>query len=213
MPKSKSLDGVDAELRQRVELVLALVPSAWIASAYRSYAEQKALYDGWKKGLPGYAPANYPGTSMHEKGLAVDIDCADYSLLNRFTKQCGLYQPHKAEPWHQELDPKRVPLDSNVIPSITVRNLGDLDMENIDIHTYSNVELDKDGNGWVFVDAPIDHIHDITQEGSYPPADGYWPICQYAKQARVLGPGKQSVVEITGGKRKQVVTFYVQVSK
>lgn len=210
MSKSKSLNGIDAELRERVELLLALVPGAWVESALRTYDEQVVLYRAYKAG--GTLAAK-PGTSMHELGLAVDVDYHDYALLNRFAKQCGLIQPIKGEPWHQQLDPKRKPLDSQVIPTITVRNLGEIDMANLDIVTYANVQLDKSGNGWVPIDAPIDRIHDITQQGSYPPADDYWPICRFGKQARALGPGKQSVIEITGGKRKQVITFYVQVSK
>lgn len=210
MPTSKSLNGVDAELRERIELLLSLVSGAWVESALRTYAQQQKLYDEYKAG--GTLAAK-PGTSMHEKGLAVDVDYHDYPLLNWFAKQCGLYQPIKGEPWHQQLDPKRKPLDSQVIPTITTRNLGEIDMANLDIITYANVQLDTKGNGWVPIDAPIDHIHDITQQGSYPPADDYWPICSFAKQSRILGAGKQSVIEITGGKRKQVITFYVQVSK
>lgn len=104
---------MNPELQTRVRMLLAALPSAWVASAFRSYAEQTRLYNGWKAGLPGFAPANYPGTSMHEKGLAVDVDCApgDNGKRASFIKQFGLYTPHSGEPWHMELDPKRSPLD------------------------------------------------------------------------------------------------------
>jgi LAS superfamily LD-carboxypeptidase LdcB len=40
-------------------------------SAYRTYAQQAALYDAY---LAGYgAPANPPGSSSHEYGTAVDL--------------------------------------------------------------------------------------------------------------------------------------------
>jgi len=43
-----------------------------ITSGYRSYATQKKLYLDYINGRSLY-PANRPGTSMHEKGLALDI--------------------------------------------------------------------------------------------------------------------------------------------
>lgn len=44
-----------------------------ITSGYRTYAQQKSLYDRWKAGTfksPSVAP---PGTSLHESGKALDI--------------------------------------------------------------------------------------------------------------------------------------------
>jgi hypothetical protein len=41
-------------------------------SAYRTYSQQSELYDAF---LAGYgAPANPPGTSSHESGIAVDVE-------------------------------------------------------------------------------------------------------------------------------------------
>jgi D-alanyl-D-alanine carboxypeptidase len=45
-----------------------------INSGFRTYAEQKNLYDGFKRGLPGYNPANPPGMSNHQNGIAFDFD-------------------------------------------------------------------------------------------------------------------------------------------
>lgn len=210
MPQSKSLDGVDPELQERIRALLAAVPGAWVASAFRTYAQQQALYRSY---LNGGTLAAVPGTSMHEKGLAVDVDHSDYGLLARHAAQCGLIRPVKGEAWHQQLDPKRKPLDSAVIPTITVIDHGDLDTMNLRTITFNNVQLDKNGCGWVPCDAPVERIIDITQQGSFPPADGYWNVCQFAKQARSIpGTNAKTVVEISGGTKKQVVTFFVQVA-
>lgn len=216
MTTSKSLDGVDAELQERIRMLLAAVPGAWVASAFRTYAQQQKLYDAY---LKGGTLAAVPGTSMHEKGLAVDVDHSNYAALNRAAKQVGLIQPIKSEGWHQQLDPKRQPLDSTVIPTITVTDHGDLDTMNLRTITFNNVQLDKDGCGWVPCDAPVNRILDIGQQGSFPPADGYWwqktnrNKVQFGRQARTIpGSNTQSVIEIVGGAKKQVITFFVQVA-
>lgn len=112
MPTSKSLNKVNPELRLRVELCLSDVPSLWVESAYRSPAQQQRLYDLYLAGKG--PPANRPGTSMHEKGLAVDLACRpeDSGARARAIKKHGLYQPYRTrEPWHMELDPKRKPVE------------------------------------------------------------------------------------------------------
>jgi hypothetical protein len=211
MPTSKPLDGVDAELQERTRMLLAAVPGSWVASAFRTRAQQQALYDNY---LRGGTLAAVPGTSMHEKGLAVDVDHANYSALNKAAKQCGLVQPVRGEAWHQQLDPKRKPLDSSVIPTITVTDHGDIDAMNLRTITFNNVQLDKDGCGWVPCDAAVDRILDITQQGSFPPADGYWKTkVQFGKQARTIpGSNARSVIEIVGGKKREIITFFVQVA-
>lgn len=130
MTTSKSLDGVNTELRQRVELLLKALPTAYVSSAYRSKAEQQRLYDGWVAGLPGFAPANRPGTSQHELGLAVDVACPYELNLKRATLGAlyGLYTPHSTEPWHFELYPLRKPLQQSPAKVITQQPLGDEDM-------------------------------------------------------------------------------------
>jgi len=44
-----------------------------INSVYRSHAEQQALYDRYLQGINKY-PVARPGTSLHERGLAMDIN-------------------------------------------------------------------------------------------------------------------------------------------
>lgn len=86
------------------------VPS-WMVSpgSWRSYSEQKWLYDnGW--------PANPPGRSMHEWGLAIDFSCngskavnhnrACWDWLRANGKRYGVHnfysvsQPYHSESWH-----------------------------------------------------------------------------------------------------------------
>lgn len=70
-----------------------------VNSAYRSTEKQAALY---KKLGPG--KASRPGTSLHEKGLAIDIQSFDANklagmgLLDKY----GFRRPYNAEPWHIE---------------------------------------------------------------------------------------------------------------
>lgn len=71
-----------------------------INSAFRTYAEQVALY---KKYGPGRAAK--PGTSRHESGLAVDISRHWANEMNQLGlfKKYGLVRPiAKKEPWHIE---------------------------------------------------------------------------------------------------------------
>lgn len=44
-----------------------------VQSALRTRAEQQRLYDGWIARLPGFSLAARPGTSLHERGLSVDV--------------------------------------------------------------------------------------------------------------------------------------------
>ncbi len=69
-----------------------------INEGFRSYAYQAAL----KKKLG--AKAASPGNSMHEFGLAVDIDSADLDAMEKLglMRKYGLTRPVGAEPWHVE---------------------------------------------------------------------------------------------------------------
>lgn len=82
-----------------------------INSAFRSYREQEALYDGFKRGLPGYNTAAEPGKSKHQNGVAFDIQVAGgagdpcYDWLTRNAPQRGFVRTVNKEPWHWEYDP------------------------------------------------------------------------------------------------------------
>ena len=73
---STSLTRLDARFRPLAQALIKvcrkLDPRFTITSARRTRAEQTRLYNLWLKGQNAF-PAAAPGTSMHEKGLAVDM--------------------------------------------------------------------------------------------------------------------------------------------
>lgn len=70
-----------------------------VNTAYRSFAEQDALY---KKYGPGKAAR--PGSSLHEYGLALDVQSADLEQLEKLglLRKYGFTRPLGSEPWHLE---------------------------------------------------------------------------------------------------------------
>jgi LysM repeat protein len=69
-------------------------------SAYRSYAQQSALYLAFLAGLG--APANPPGTSSHEYGTAVDVQTPEMrSVIDQIGSKYGWGKIHApGEWWH-----------------------------------------------------------------------------------------------------------------
>ena len=69
-------------------------------SAYRSYAQQSALYGAFLAGLG--APANPPGTSSHEYGTAVDVQTPEMrSVIDQIGSKYGWGKIHApGEWWH-----------------------------------------------------------------------------------------------------------------
>jgi hypothetical protein len=61
-----------------------------------SAGRTRAAWDAWQNGTG--APANLPGTSMHEKGLALDTDDRFLAVMSRN----GWWRPYSHEPWHFE---------------------------------------------------------------------------------------------------------------
>ena len=66
-----------------------------VNSGFRSYPEQKFLFEGRQKGLPGFAPANRPGNSNHQNGIAFDID-VNGGGSNPTTSGCRRTRPASA---------------------------------------------------------------------------------------------------------------------
>jgi hypothetical protein len=100
-----------------LEPYLALVKAAAadnvtvaINSGFRSYPEQKFLYEGYKKHLPGFNTAAPPGTSKHQNGIAFDIRVAGgdgdpvYQWLKKNGPAHGFVRTVNGEPWHWEFD-------------------------------------------------------------------------------------------------------------
>ena len=72
-----------------------------VVSGYRSPAQQQALWD--RRATNPY-PVAPPGTSMHERGLAVDVARGFVSRLERVAPDAGLCHPYPdADPVHFEV--------------------------------------------------------------------------------------------------------------
>ena len=80
-------------------------------SGFRSWPEQKQLYDGFKRGLPGFNPANPPGFSAHQNGVAFDFDVGGggsnpvYLWLQEHGTRFGFLRTVSREAWHWEYRP------------------------------------------------------------------------------------------------------------
>lgn len=83
----------------RAEIVLGIrIP---VTSGYRSAAQQARLYE---QRMWNPYPVTPPGSSMHERGLAVDVAPAFAPRLAAVAHQTGLCQPYpRADPVHFEL--------------------------------------------------------------------------------------------------------------
>ena len=79
-------------------------------SGFRSYPEQKNLYDGFIRRLPGFNTAAKPGFSNHQNGIAFDISVRGgdgnptYEWLKRNATTHGFVRTVSKEPWHWEFD-------------------------------------------------------------------------------------------------------------
>jgi LysM repeat protein len=70
-------------------------------SAYRTYEQQASLYDLFLSGQG--SPANPPGSSSHELGVAVDLAAPEMrSVIDQIGPTYGWYAPHSNEWWHVE---------------------------------------------------------------------------------------------------------------
>jgi len=73
-----------------------------ITSGWRSYATQAKLYNDYVRGVAHY-PANPPGQSKHEKGLALDILSTNTEALVNLLTSVGLAWAGPADPIHFEI--------------------------------------------------------------------------------------------------------------
>ena len=115
LPAVAQLDarGLDPRFERAVETLLtAARGSLRVTSGWRSTAEQSTL---WAEALVKYGSPEAaddwvapPGSSMHERGLAVDLD-GDLEMAVRLVDELGLplWRPLSYEPWHFELTGSR----------------------------------------------------------------------------------------------------------
>jgi hypothetical protein len=75
---------------------------ARVTSGYRSHAAQTKLYNRYLQGLQPY-PVAPPGTSDHEKGLALDVVSTDTAKLVSLLTSAGLWWQGPADPVHFSL--------------------------------------------------------------------------------------------------------------
>lgn len=95
---------MQAALARAQALLGTAVP---ITSGYRSPAHQAALYANRHDNPYPVAP---PGTSRHERGLAVDVPLSFVPRLRSVTAQVGLCHPYPmSDPVHFELCARRLP--------------------------------------------------------------------------------------------------------
>ena len=103
--KNARLDGVHPSLRR---LFLGMAEeygkltgkSLTLNQGFRSYAEQARLY----KESKGSGKAARPGTSLHEFGLALDVQSTDLEALEKMglLRKYGFTRPLGSETWHIE---------------------------------------------------------------------------------------------------------------
>lgn len=80
--------------------------AARVTSGYRSSRKQAELYDRYLRGLQPY-PVAPPGTSDHERGLAIDVVSTDIAQLVRLLASVGLSWAGPADPVHFSLAPRK----------------------------------------------------------------------------------------------------------
>jgi hypothetical protein len=73
--------------------------AARVTSGYRSRAKQAWLYNRWLQGLQEY-PVAPPGSSDHEKGLALDVVSTDTPKLVALLSSVGLFWAGPSDPVH-----------------------------------------------------------------------------------------------------------------
>jgi len=78
--------------------------TAKVTSGFRSRAKQKELWENWKAGASPY-PAARPGTSDHERGLAIDVVSNNEKLLVALLTEAGLYWAGESDPIHFTMVP------------------------------------------------------------------------------------------------------------
>lgn len=76
--------------------------SARITSGFRSPQKQAQLYQRYLQGLMPY-PVAPPGTSDHERGLALDVVSTDIDQLVSLLTSVGLYWAGPSDPVHFSL--------------------------------------------------------------------------------------------------------------
>lgn len=83
-----------------------------INSGRRNVRRQAELWIKWKEGASGYNPANLPGCSFHNYGVAIDIIRDHQAIADAVLGTFGWERTHRDEEWHY--DCKESPAHSRV---------------------------------------------------------------------------------------------------
>lgn len=95
-----------AALARAEQLLGGPVP---VTSGYRSAADQRRL---WRGRATNRFPVAPPGTSMHERGLAIDVPAAFAQRLASVAAGAGLCRPYPStDPVHFEICGRRLPVE------------------------------------------------------------------------------------------------------
>lgn len=92
---------------------------AGITSSFRSRAEQKRLYDLWRKGKGSFALP--PGSSKHETGYSLDLPGNARTWMNVHGKTFGWYRTNPNESWHFDYLPEHDQRRTNRDPGLSAR--------------------------------------------------------------------------------------------
>lgn len=92
---------LDKDFADRLSQLLIKFPNLKIASAFRTFEEQKRIYDS------GVRPAAKPGNSLHERGMAVDLSAgggvpSNIQDIYAAAKALGIAFPVKNDPLHAQ---------------------------------------------------------------------------------------------------------------
>ena len=105
----KSLDGINNALASAFQQAAAEYKQKTgktvnVTSGLRSTSDQQVLWDKKQRGEIRY-PVARPGTSLHEKGLAIDVDSSDASKMDSMgiLSKYGLARPVQRDPVHIQL--------------------------------------------------------------------------------------------------------------
>lgn len=95
-----STTGLNTEFLGRFNDYSAAVGPLSISSGFRSRAQQEVLYQAYLDGTGNLAAP--PGSSNHEKGLAIDHAPRATAAMKEIARTFRLHYPIRGEPWHVE---------------------------------------------------------------------------------------------------------------
>lgn len=134
-----------------------------IVSALRDSAKQKELYEAYVSGKSKF-PAGAPGTSKHEKGLAVDVDLAAANAMDSMgiLAKYGLKRPVAGDPIHisakDGFDGILTGPSSGYSPQITMHGTEALKIEPMNAGNLMGEEEEQNNQKTEMLTTQLDHL-------------------------------------------------------